>query len=147
MSNTETKVCKKCGVEKGVGEFVRGKRPVNRKECNKCVNKRKIEQDRLKYNNDPEWKQKYKERKKNWKLNNVEAQKAIVKRSNTKQRLSGKANIFDKISTDELIDRYVKQALIKHAKGLTFSDIPPHLVEQKRQQLIAKREARANKNK
>jgi hypothetical protein len=60
-------------------------------------------------------------------------------KNKTKER---KANYVDDLS-----DSYMRGLLVRNAIGLSHYDIPPHLVEQKRQQLIAKREAIANKNK
>jgi hypothetical protein len=54
MSNTETKVCKKCGVEKGVGEYSKKKGRKNHySRCKKCD----AEIAREKYNNSPEYKE------------------------------------------------------------------------------------------
>lgn len=140
-----TRICNNCNIEKDLQFYVRGHKGHQHKECNRCVHKRKTEQDRLKYNNDPEWKQRYIERKKNWKLNNVEAQKAILKRVNVKQRLQGKASIFDKKQSAELTDKYIKHLILNGDKQLTFYDIPKELIELKRKQIKLYRDAKKAK--
>lgn len=137
MSNTETKVCKKCGVEKGVREYY--KTTVAGKEylkgmCKRCESNMQSTRMKAQYHNDFEYREQNKK-------------KTIEYRRNNKEKVVQRKRDCIKKIVNDLTDSYVKMVLIQHAKGLKPNDIPPHLVEQKRQQLIAKREARANKNK
>lgn len=140
-----TRICNNCHIEKELSCYIRGKKNYQYKECNRCVYKKKNDQDTFRYNNDPEWKKRYIERKKSWKANNVEAQKAIVKRVNVKQRLSGKASIFDKKQSIELTDKYIKHLIVGDLKELSYYDIPKGLIEIKRKQIKLYRDAKEAK--
>jgi hypothetical protein len=154
MSNTETKVCKKCGVEKGVGEYyVKIKKSRNREKvykyydtyCKKCSSRDSSNRLKKKYHNDIDYKEKYIKRTLNYVENNLEKVKVRRKIYGEKYRLDGREKMFSKKQVDEMTDRYIKSVLCSYSTTLQLSDIPQELIELKRKQLKLKRDAKKAK--
>ena len=132
----QTKICKTCGVEKGLGEYYtvksKGRNEYLMGRCKTCESTAKSNRLKSKYHNDPEYR-----------LKVLEVSK--VRQDNNKEKVLEYKKKHNHKSISNLSDRYIKHCLTHNIEEITHDDVTPSMVERYRAKLIAKREAKANK--
>ncbi len=140
MAKVKEKICCRCKQSKPENKFPKDHRTGKRRNpCHRClylyrkteVNKEKraaiSRRFHLKHKNDPKYKARIYRKEKKRRIKNIE-------RFREKERVYGRRQIKD------LTDTYVKTLILcKNGKRLKGVEVPPALIELKRQQIILKR--------
>lgn len=147
MDSSKTKVCTKCGEEKGLGEFNRSRagKYGRRADCKKCH----IIYARKYYPKRKEYMKKYREENKarlrvqlkEWKKNHKESCKKYRQKEGEKEKAKVRKNRYAKLLTDA----YLRQGIC-HRSNLRARDITNEMVRIRRAIIKFKRYEKEKKN-